>query len=677
MIKKEAYWLEAFDGDIPVLGMPADFPRPSVQSFEGDSIMFGTGHQLMIRLNRLAAETGSTMYMLLLAAYNVLLAKYASQDDIVVGTPVAGRPHPDVEHTIGMFVNTIALRNRPIPALSFRNFLEEVKQNALHAFEHQDYPFELLVEKLDVARDMSRNPLFDTMFSLQMKDLMMLELGDSLTFVPYISDNRIAKFDLSLEATEKGLELVFQLEYCTKLFTKSTMERLAGHYIEILKSVTEFPDITLADIAMVTGDENRLLLEGFNDTERDYPSGKTFTELFEEQVKKTPNHVAVVCEEELLTYRTLNSMANQLARKLRTKGIQSESVVGIMVDRSIDMIIGVLAVWKAGGTYVPIDPEYPDERIEYMLADSRVELLLSQREIARRVSPDKEIVCFEDNGLYSEASTNLGIVNGENQLAYIIYTSGTTGKPKGVMIEHGSYTNVAFAWREAYKLDTFQVNLLQMASFAFDVFAGDMARALLNGGKLIICPNDVKLDPASLYSLIKNYEINIFESTPALIVPLMQYIYDQGLDMSQLNLLILGSDSCSAEDFTNLQARFGHMMRIVNSYGVTEACIDSSFYEHTDASLPYFGNVPIGKPLPNMKFYVLDPHLLLQPVGVIGELFIGGIGVARGYYNQPELTADKFVDNPFEPGERMYRTGIWPDGCRTVTFNSSAGATIR
>ncbi|MBD0378727.1 non-ribosomal peptide synthetase [Paenibacillus sedimenti] len=664
--KQEAYWLEAFAGDIPVLGMPADFPRPAVQSFEGDSILFGTGQQLMIRLNQLAAETGTTMYMLLLAAYNVLLAKYGNQNDIVVGTPVAGRSHPDVQHTIGMFVSTLALRNRPTADLSFRAFLEEVKRNALLAFEHQDYPFESLVEKLDVARDMSRNPLFDTMFSLQMKDLMKLEFDESLTFVPYVSDNRISKFDLSLEATEKELELVFQLEYSTKLFTKSTMERLAGHYIEILKSVTESPDIVLADIAIVTGDEKRLLLEEFNETNREYPSGKTFPELFEEQAKKTPDQVAVICEEDMLTYRTLNNMANQLARRLRIKGIQSESVVGIMVERSIDMIIGVLAVWKAGGTYLPIDPEYPDDRIQYMLEDSRAELLLSNRAIAGRVVFDKEIICFEDNGLYSEAASNLGISPAENQLAYIIYTSGTTGRPKGVMIEHASYTNVAFAWREAYQLDTFQVNLLQMASFAFDVFAGDMARALLNGGKLIICPNDVKLDPASLYELIRKYQINIFESTPALIVPLMQYIYDQGLDISQLKLLILGSDSCSAEDFANLRSRFGDGMRIVNSYGVTEACIDSSFYEHTEESLPYFGNVPIGKPLPNMKFYVLDQQLRLQPIGVPGELCIGGIGVARGYYNQPELTADKFVDNPFVPGERMYRTGDmarWmPDG---------------
>ncbi|MEW9701882.1 amino acid adenylation domain-containing protein, partial [Paenibacillus sp. SI8] len=666
MKKKEAFWLGAFAEDIPVLNLPTDYPRPSVQNFEGDSITFGTGQPLMTRLNRLAAETGTTTYMLLLAAYNVLLAKYANQEDIVVGTPVAGRTHPDIEHTIGMFVGTLALRNRPIQDLSFRHFLEGVKQNALQAFEHQEYPFELLVEKLDVARDMSRNPLFDTMFSLQMKDLTVLEFDDALTFVPFTLDNRIAKFDLSLEAVEKELEFVFQLEYCTKLFARSTVERLAGHYIEILKGVVDCPDIALADIAIVSGDEKRLLLEGFNATERANPSQKTFPELFEEQAKKTPNHIAVVCEDERLTYKTLNSMSNQLARKLRLKGIQSESVVGIMVDRSIEMIIGVLAVWKAGGTYLPIDPDYPDERIHYMLEDSRAELLMTQRAIAGRVSFDKEIVCFEENGLYSEASTNLGIPQSSDQLAYIIYTSGTTGRPKGVMIEHGSYTNVAFAWKDAYKLDTFQVNLLQMASFAFDVFAGDLARALLNGGKLIICPNDVKLDPASLYALITDYKINIFESTPALIVPLMQYIYDHGLDIRQLNLLILGSDSCSAEDYSNLLARFGHMMRIVNSYGVTEACIDSSYYEQNEASLPYHGHVPIGKPLPNMKFYVLDPQLKLQPIGVLGELCIGGIGVARGYYNQPALTAEKFVDNPFAPGERMYRTGDmarWmPDG---------------
>ncbi|MFE4201638.1 gramicidin S non-ribosomal peptide synthetase GrsB [Aneurinibacillus aneurinilyticus] len=664
--KQEAYWLNTFAEEIPVLNLSTDYPRPMIQSFEGDIVTFNSGRRLAEELKRLATETGTTLYMLLLAAYNVLLHKYSGQEEIVVGTPIAGRSHADMENIVGMFVNTLALKNTPIAARSFREFLLEVKQNALEAFENQDYPFENLVEKLQVRRDLSRNPLFDTMFSLNNADEQVGIEIEGLSFRPYEMQYWIAKFDISLDALEKQDEIQFYFNYCTNLFKKETMERLATHFMHILQEIVTNPEVKLCEINMLSEEEQQRVRYDFNATDVTYATNKTFHQLFEEQVEKTPDSVAVIDEKEKLSYRELNAKANRLARVLRQKGVQPGSMVGIMVDRSLDMIVGMLGVLKAGGAYVPIDIDYPQERISYMMEDSRAVLLLTQQKLAQQIAFPGDILYLDQAESFHEEASNLEPVAHPQDIAYIIYTSGTTGKPKGVMIEHQSYVNVAMAWKDAYRLDTFPVRLLQMASFAFDVSAGDFARALLTGGQLIVCPNEVKMDPASLYSIIRKYEITIFEATPALVMPLMEYIYEQKLDISQLQILIVGSDSCSMEDFRTLVSRFGSTMRIVNSYGVTEACIDTSYYEQPLSSLHATGTVPIGKPYANMRMYIMNQYLQVQPVGVIGELCIGGAGVARGYLNRAELTAEKFVPNPFVPGEKLYRTGDlarWmPDG---------------
>ncbi|WP_432774041.1 non-ribosomal peptide synthase/polyketide synthase [Brevibacillus gelatini] len=663
--KQEDFWTQTFAGEIPLLNLPTDYSRPSVQSFDGDVVAMGTGRELLEQLQKLAADTGTTLFMVLLAAYHVLLSKYAGQEEIVIGTPIAGRSHADVERIVGMFVNTLALKNTASGNLSFRAFLQEVKQNALSAFEHQDYPFEQLVEKLEVRRDLSRNPLFDTMFSLGLAESAGGEMA-GVTLSPYPVNGNIAKFDLTLDAMEKQDELLVQFSYCTKLFAKETMNRLAGHYVHLLRTITADPDIMLSRISVLSEQEKEQMLHSFTATSRAYPTDKTFQELFEEQVEKTPNQIAVLAENEQLTYQELNEKANQLARVLRRKGVKPESTVGILVDRSPYMVVGMLAVLKAGGAYVPIDPDYPLERQAFMLEDSGAKLLLTLPKMSDQLAFPYETLYLDAQELAEEETGNLEHVARPEHAAYIIYTSGTTGKPKGVVIEHHSYANVAFAWKDEYHLDSFPVRLLQMASFAFDVSTGDFARALLTGGQLVICPNEVKMDPASLYEIIHRYQITIFEATPALIVPLMHYIYENKLDISQMKLLILGADSCPAEDFKTLLARFGDKMRIINSYGVTEACIDSSYYEEADISAIGSGTVPIGKPLPNMTMYVVDEQLNLQPVGVVGELCIGGAGVARGYLNRPDLTEEKFVVNPFAPGERLYRTGDlakWrPDG---------------
>ncbi|RTZ29485.1 amino acid adenylation domain-containing protein, partial [Paenibacillus polymyxa] len=655
---QEEYWLQAFQGEIPVLNMPLDYPRPVIQSFEGDFFSFEAGSELTNKLNKLARDNGATLYMTLLAAYNILLSKHTGQEDIIVGSPIAGRPHSDLQDILGMFVNTLAMRNYPKGDSTFVEFLNEVRENALRAYDNQDYQFEELVEKLNLKRDMSRNPLFDTMFTMQNASKVEFAVP-GISFRPFNNglEYRISKFDLSIDAIEREDGMAFSFEYCTRLFKKETIKRLAAHYLNVLEEITANPFKRLSEINMLSQEEKQQIIYGFNDTKVEYPKDKTIQELFEEQVEKTPDNIAVVFEDKYLTYGELNEKANQLAWILRDKGLKPDSVVAIMVDRSIEMIIGVIAVFKAGGAYLPIDTEYPEERIRYMIDDSLAGIILTQEHHKEKIKFDLDIISFDDCVNYNGRTENLPVINKSCNLAYVIYTSGTTGKPKGIMIEHRSLVNISYAWKKEYRLADMDVKLLQIASFSFDVFVGDVSRTLLNGGQMVICSSEERYDPARLYSLIKTHKITIFESTPALIIPLMDYIHDNALIIDSLKLLILGSDTLSVEDYERLQSWYGEKLRVVNSYGVTESTIDSSYYEKRLGSYLESGSVPIGKPMQNIKYYVVDKHLRPQPTGVLGELCIGGEGLARGYLNRPELTAEKFVPNPFIPGERMYRTG--------------------
>jgi len=663
MKKQEEYWLKTFAKGIPVLNLPTDYPRPAIQSFEGNCIQFELDEEITGRLKRIAKETGTTMYMIILSVFNILLSKYSGQEDVVVGSPIAGRPHADLGNIMGMFVNTLAMRNQPKGTKTFRAFLEEVKANALRSYENQDYQFEELVEKLDVKRDMSRNPLFDVMFAMQNTEMGEIAI-EGLRFKRYGRESKISKFDITLDAVEMGERIGLSIEYCSKLFNKETIERMTGHLRNIISRVAEDPDTELGEIEMLGEEEKQLVLKGFNSTYADYPREKTIQELFEEQVAKTPDNIAVVYVERQLTYRELNKKANQLARVLREKGVGADSIVGIMVERSLEMIVGIMGILKAGGAYLPIDAEYPRDRIDYMLEDSNAGIILTNMDTTAGCA-GRETIDIRKDMAYSENGANPDPINSPQNLAYIIYTSGTTGKPKGVMVEHRNLVNIAYAWKRDYKLEEFHVRLLQMASMSFDVFAGDLVRTLLNGGRMVVCPKDVRLDPHSLYSLMKMHGINIFESTPAFVIPFMDYIYESKLELDTLKILILGSDSCPAEDFGRLLRRFSGTMRILNSYGVTEATIDSSFFE-TGAGYEGIGNVPIGKPMQNTKFYILDDRLKQKAIGHFGELYIGGDGIARGYLNKPELTAEKFISDPFIQGEKMYRTGDlarWlPDG---------------
>jgi len=655
----KAYWLEKFSGELPVLNLPADHARPALLTSNGDVVKYSLDSSLSQSLKDLGKQQGASLFMVLLAGVKALLYRYTGQNDIITGSPIAGRDHYQLENQIGFYVNTLALRTQFKGNESFVQLLNKVKEVTVGAYDHQLYPFDRLVDDLDLQRDMSRSPLFDVMVALENVELSTTEQRDfgGIVVKDYPADVTISKFDLSFDFYEYGDALQLRIEYNTDLYNRNRIEGMGAHCQQILKSIAGNSETSIDKLSYLTATEQEQLLNTFNATAAANPAGNIL-ELFTQQVQQNPEATAVVFGDTVLSYQELDEASNQLANYLLARyHVQSEERIGIMVNRSEQMLVYVLGVLKAGAAYVPIDPAYPADRLQYMISDSGISVLLTDNQMDERIHGMG--IMMVDPALNADEihiySTYAPLVNiTANQLAYVIYTSGSTGQPKGVMVEHGNLYNMALGWRSAYKLNSFEVHLLQMASMSFDVFFGDVCRALLNGGSMIIAPADLRTDPEGLYKLIAQHRINIFESTPALVLPLMDYIYEQGLDSSFMQLVILGSDTCRVEDFRRLQERFGSHLRILNSYGTTETTIDASYYEATLETTPASGRVPIGKPMRNTQYYILDAQQQLLPVGIPGELYIGGAGVARGYLNRETLTQERFITIN---NNRLYKTG--------------------
>ncbi len=652
--KQEEYWLSLLSGDIPVVSLPTDYPRPSIQSFDGDLIRFEIDKALSIKIKKAAENTGATLYMILLAAFNVLLARYSSQEDILVGSPIAGRPHADLQSIMGMFVNTLAMRNYPTGDKSFREFLMEVKENSIKAYENQDYQFEELVEKLNIPRDMSRNPLFDVMFSMQNIEMRKMDLGE-LRLTPCSIEGRRAKFDVSLTAAETEDSIGLSLEYSTKLFCKETIERLIKHYVNILEEVTDCMDKKLKELDIITAEERYQLLIDFNATEKEFNKEKTLHQLFEEQAAKTPDNPALIFGNKQLTYRELDEKANKLAQFFESRGVTEGSIVGIILERSMEMLVSIMAVLKSGAAYLPIDSEYPESRIEYMLEDSGAVMLITQQKHIDKISINIEKLLLED--IDSLAYAALPLAKGRPEdLAYIIYTSGSTGKPKGVMIEHCSVVNLIQSQLDEFSIDE-NDRIMQFSTICFDASVEQIFIALLSGAALVLVEKEKLLN-------IEEFEEYLIEKrvTHLHAVPLFLSRVGRRAGYS-LKRVIAGGDTCPVD----LIDKWYKHCDFYNEYGPTETTVTSiemRVKETTDKNT-------IGRPIANTKLYILDKHNRPQPVGVPGELCIAGAGVARGYLNRPELTDEKFVNNPFgsfdEAIAKMYRTGDlarWlPNGC--------------
>ncbi|AYK08267.1 non-ribosomal peptide synthetase [Brevibacillus laterosporus] len=658
----EAYWLDIFTNEPPVLELPTDFQRPSVQSFEGDRIWIDQDEDWTAKLKALATSLDTTLYMLLLAIYNVFLSKWTNQEDIIVGSPIAGRPHADVEPIMGMFVNTLALRNYPEANKSFSQFVAEVKEHVLQAHEHQDYPLEELIEKLGIRRDLSRNPLFDTMFTLQNVDIDYNVMQD-VQVSAYDYQYPISKFDLTLLCVEKDGRLRFEWEYSTKLFTRETIVRMSKHLIHLLEQIIEQPQLSIVDIELITEAEKTQLLHDFNRTEWEHPVEQTIHALIEKQALLAPDQTAVVFRSEALTYQQLNEKANQLAHTLREKGAGPEQVIAIMADRSLEMFIGLLAILKAGAAFVPIDPEYPAERIQYMLDDSQAKLLLHHtNQDVKLDAYTREVIRISDQASYQRDIANLPEMTQPSNLAYIIYTSGSTGKPKGVMIEHRSLVNLCFWHRSEYGI-TADDATTKYAGFGFDASVWEIFPYLISGATIHVIGDELRYD---IHKLNEYYEQNRITIS---FLPTQLCETFMSLCNRSLRYLLTGGDKLRTYDPQSYQ--------LVNNYGPTENTVVATNCFITEAG----SSIPIGKPIHNVKAYVLNSYNQLQPIGVPGELCVSGINLARGYWNKQELTDEKFVANPFATGERMYRTGDlvrWlPDGNLEYVGRMDAQVKIR
>ncbi|MCK4259319.1 MAG: amino acid adenylation domain-containing protein [Halanaerobiales bacterium] len=663
MKDQEEYWMNRFNDEIPVLNMLTDHERPVVQSFEGDRVSFELDEKNSAKVRKLARETDATIHMVLLSALNILLAKYSGQDDIVIGTPIAGRASTELENMMGMFVNTLALRNKPEGEKEYVSFLQEVKDNSLKAYENQSYQLEALIEKLEIRRDLSRNPLFDVMFNMvdtvAADDIKL----DGLMLKQTNLQNKISKFDLTLNAQENGKTLDFTLEYCTKLFEKETIERLSNHYSAVLDEITNNNQIKISEIGLVTEQERDQILYGFNDTKCHYPKEKTIQRLFEEQVQRTPDNIAVLFEETQLTYSQLNEKANQLARKLRSLGVQADSIVGIMVERSLEMIIGIMGVIKAGGAYLPIDPNYPKKRIEYMLQDSESKILLSTESSVNQVEFNGQVIdLFNEDGFKGDAS-NLKPINNSQNLAYVIYTSGTTGNPKGVMVEHQGLVNRLNWVQKKYPLNQ-DDTILQKTTYTFDVSVWEIFWWSVVGAKVCMLEPEYEKDPVKIIAAINKYQITTIHFVPSMLDVFLYCLEANNVSMSlpSLRQVFSSGEALKFKQVSKFQQEFGFHKKLINLYGPTEATIEVSYFECDNQQNT---TVPIGKPIDNIQLYILNNNQV-APIGLPGELYIAGDGVARGYLNRPELTAEKFVDNPFEANTKMYKTGDlvrWlPDG---------------
>ncbi|MCY8542057.1 bacitracin non-ribosomal peptide synthetase BacA [Bacillus haynesii] len=662
--RQEEYWLKTYEGDIPVLDLPTDHKRPLTKSSEGDTVTAAIESETFRKLQHMAKENGVTMYMLLLAGYTALLSKYTGQEDIIVGTPAAGRNHEDIQNLIGMFVNTLAIRNHPEGKKTFRHYLQEVKENTLQAYENQDYPFEELVEKVNIKRDMARNPLFDTMLvyhNTEVKPFAAEGLRSRLVEIK----RGISKFDITVTASEAAAGLRLEVEYSTTLFNKERMERLSEHLISLLEQAADHPDVAINQIDVLTKDERHRVLYDFNRTDGMFCKEKTIPELFEEQVEKMPDHPAVVFGDETISYRELNEKANSLAFTLRQKGVGPDVVAGILTERSIEMIVGIMGILKAGGAYLPIDPAYPQERISYMLKDSNVSVLCAAGDVDPGEAYAGDIIRIDQTGQHDHVE-NLKHDIKPQHLAYVIYTSGSTGKPKGVMIEHHSVNNLVHGlYERIYQHLDAHLNVALVAPYIFDASVKQIFAALLFGHTLCIVPRETAWDAMSLIEYYSKNNINVSDMTPAHL-NMLAYVDKTELEFD-LKELIVGGDALTPDVINSLFHKFPNLScNITNVYGPTECCVDAASYQIEWEKVPQTPSIPIGRPLLNTSIYIVDKELRPQPIGIAGELCIAGEGVARGYVNRPELTAEKFVDHPFEPGKKMYKTGdlaMWlPDG---------------
>ncbi|MFN8596435.1 MAG: amino acid adenylation domain-containing protein [Anaerolineae bacterium] len=660
------YWKEQLSGSAPLLELPTDRPRPAIQTVHGAHHYFAVPQPVADALKALSHKAGATLFMTLLAAFEALLYRYTGQTDFNVGTPIANRTRAEIEGLIGFFVNTLVIRahlDGISDKLSFYELLKRVREAAMGAYAHQDLPFEMLVETLQPQRDLSHTPLFQVMFVLDNTPRQSIALSDAV-LTPIEIETGSSSFDLTLSIAARDDSLRGYFEYNTDLFEAATIEQLTDHFLMLLSSIVTKPDQLIPTLPMLTDTAQQQLLVEWNQTAADFPHDRCIHDLVEAQATLRPDALAVIFDEQTLTYRDLERRANQLARYLQHRGVGPDVLVGLATDRGPDMIVGILGILKAGGAYLPLDPYYPPDRLAFMLADSHVALVLTQAAVSTRLFnqnsdiENQQFVCLDTDWptIAQLPGTPVGSTATPDHLAYVIYTSGSTGKPKGALLQHRGLCNLATWQQGAFGLGEGS-RVLQFSPFSFDASVWETFMALRNGGTLVLARQELLAGP-DLVNVLRDHHVTHVTLPPSVLNVLPPD------DLPDLKVVIAAGEACPRD----LVQRWAKGRAFFNAYGPTETTVCASMY-HCDIDDEFAP--PIGRPIANTQLYVLDANQQPVPIGVPGELHVGGVSVARGYLQRPELTAEKFVRNPFggrsaAAGDRLYKTGdlvrYRPDG---------------
>jgi amino acid adenylation domain-containing protein len=643
--KQLKYWTQQLEAMPRILDLPTDHPRPAMQSSKGGSISFTFPADLTIKIKQLSRNSGVTLYITLLAGFQALLNRYCSQDDILVGTPVANRNHVEIEKLIGFFVNTLVIRASFSEKPSFRDHLKRVRHTALDAFSHQDFPFELLVEALQPERDLSHTPIFQAAFSLQTVSMPELAI-QNVEISPYVVSDNNAKFDLTLVMEEQSDHLSGTLEYNADLFEENTIVGMMRHFEVLFEGIVANPDEAISNLPILSPAEINLILDEWNRTEMPAPVDRCAHELFEDWVEIYPEATALLFQGRQVTYLELDHLSNQLAHFLRKLGVGPEVLVGISTERSVEMMVGVLGIMKAGGAYLPLDPSYPSDRLTFMLEDSQIRILLSQSHISGHLPEHQAKIINLDtdwDDISRESVTKQATGVNPGTLAYMIYTSGSTGRPKGTMLMHRGLSNLTAAQREVFNIRKGS-RILQFSPYSFDASVWETFMALANGATLCLLPQDILSSGLDLARALADLKVTNMTLPPSVLRVLPE------TQLPEMETVIAAGEACTPE----LVAKWAPGRKFYNAYGPTETTVCATMFlcDEKDPLPP-----PIGRPIANAKVYILDRNLQPVPIGVPGELHISGVSLARGYWNRPDVTAEKFIDNPFLPGTRLYKTG--------------------
>jgi amino acid adenylation domain-containing protein len=646
--KQLAYWREKLGGELPVLDLLTDRPRPPVQTYRGSAEERILSAEVTERLKQVSTENGATLFMTLLAAFNVVLWRYTRQQDILIGSPIANRNRTEIEGIIGFFVNTLVLRSTVNPEMSFREFLAQVRETTLGAYGHQDVPFERLVEELQPERTLNRPPLFQVMLTLQTWEEMHL---DGLEMTSMNTKREVTKFDLSLFLSETEIGLYSWGAYNTDLFDGSTIARLLKHFHTLLEEIAANPDARLSELSLMTTEETQQF-EQWNQTQSEYERDKCVHQLVELQASRQPNALAVVYGEKQISYGELNRRANRLAHYLRAHGVGLEIRVGVLMERSANWIVALLGILKAGGVYVPLDGSYPAGRLRFMVEDAEIRLLLTQSGQPRIEASEVVFLDQDWEWLESESTENPENFTQAEDLAYLMYTSGSTGQPKGVGVPHRAINRLVRNTNYV-KLDESD-RVAQISNASFDAATFEIWGALLNGSRVVVLEKETALSPKELKKQLVEHEISAMFLTTALF---NQTALSRPEIFASLKYMIFGGDTADPRAVHRVLGE-GRPEHLVNAYGPTENTTFTTWYDAQESDIGA-RMIPIGQPLSNTEVWVLDQQSRMVPVGVPGELCIGGDGLARGYIGRPELTAEKFVPHPYSRhlGARLYRTG--------------------